>query len=65
MDMTIPRIMLLPTFDSKKPNLKSNKMSSEMSEARTTDTQSKKSENLGRCGRQNILGPYLKFGIGS
>ena len=39
MDMTIPRIMLLPTFDSKKPNLKSNKMSSEMSEARTTDTQ--------------------------
>jgi hypothetical protein len=31
---------------------------------RTTDTQwrhkSKKSENLGRCGRQNILWPYLK-----
>ena len=31
--MTIPRIMLLPTFDSKKPNLTSNKMSSETSEA--------------------------------
>ena len=37
--------------------------------ARTTDTQwrhkSKKSENLGQCGRQNMLWPYLKFGIGS
>ena len=34
-------------------------------EARTTDTQwrhkSKKSENLGRCGRQNMLRPYLKI----
>ena len=39
MDMTIPRIMLLPTFDSKKPNLTSNKLSSKKSEARTTDTQ--------------------------
>ena len=33
--------------------------------ARTTDTQwrhkSKKSENLGRCGRQNMLRPYLKI----
>ena len=33
--------------------------------SRTTDTQwrheSKKSENLGRCGRQNILRPYLKI----
>ena len=32
---------------------------------RTTDTQwrhkSKKSENLGRCGRQNMLWPYLKI----
>ena len=32
---------------------------------RTTDTQwrnkSKKSENLGRCGRQNMLRPYLKI----
>ena len=32
---------------------------------RTTDTQwrhkSKKSENLGRCGRQNMLQPYLKI----
>ena len=27
--------------------------------------ESKKSENLGWCGRQNILRPYLKFGIGS
>ena len=27
--MTIPRIMLLPTFDSKKYNLSSKKMSSE------------------------------------
>ena len=31
--MTSPRIMLLPTFNSKKPNLSSNKMSSETSEA--------------------------------
>ena len=34
-------------------------------ETRTTDTQwrhkSKKSENLGRCGRQNMLRPYLKI----
>ena len=33
-------------------------------QARTTDTQwrhkSEKSENLGRCGRQNMLRPYLK-----
>ena len=33
--------------------------------SRTTDTEwrhkSKKSENLGRCGRQNILRSYLKF----
>ena len=33
--------------------------------SRTTDTQwrhkSKKSENLGRCGRQNMLRPYLKI----
>ena len=33
--------------------------------ARTTDTQwrhkSKKSEKLGRCGRQNMLRPYLKI----
>ena len=33
--------------------------------ALTTDTQwrhkSKKSENLGRCGRQNMLRPYLKI----
>ena len=32
---------------------------------RTTDTQwrhkSKKSENLGQCGRQNMLRPYLKI----
>ena len=26
---------------------------------------SKKSENLGRCGRWNMLWPYLKFGSGS
>ena len=35
---------------------------------RITDTQSrhklKKSENLGRCGRENMLRPYLKFGSG-
>jgi hypothetical protein len=34
-------------------------------ESRTTDTQwrhkSKKSENLGRCGWQNMLRPYLKI----
>ena len=34
-------------------------------ETRTTDTQwrhkSKKSENLGRCGGQNMLWPYLKI----
>ena len=34
-------------------------------ESRTTDTQwrhiSKKSENLGQCGRQNMLRPYLKI----
>ena len=34
----------------------------------TTDTQwrhrSKKSENLGRCGKQNMLRQYLKFGSG-
>ena len=34
-------------------------------DARTTDTQwrhnSKKSEILGRCGRQNMLRPYLKI----
>ena len=33
--------------------------------ARTTDTQwrqkSKKSENFGRCGRQNMLPPYLRI----
>ena len=33
--------------------------------SRTTDTQwrhkSKNSENLGRCGRQNMLRPYLKI----
>ena len=38
---------------------------SELFWARTTDTQwrhkSKKSENLGRCGRQNMLWPYLKI----
>ena len=37
--------------------------------ARTTDTQwrhkSKITENLGRCGIQNMLRPYLKFGSGS
>ena len=64
-DVTIPRIMQLPTFDSKKPNLTSNKLSSEKSEARTTDAQWrhkwKKSENLGWCGRQNMLQPYLKI----
>ena len=38
-DVTIPRIMQLPTFASKKPNLTSNKLSSEKSEARTTDAQ--------------------------
>jgi hypothetical protein len=36
----------------------------QVSNARTTDTQwrhkSKKSEILGRCGRQNMLRPYLK-----
>ena len=34
---------------------------------RTTDTQwsvSKKPENLGLCGRQNMLWPYYKIGIG-
>ena len=39
--------------------------SSAMIKSRTTDTQwkhkSKKSENLGRCGRQNMLRPYLKI----
>ena len=37
----------------------------QMLQPRTTDTQwrhkSKKSENYGRCGRQNMLRPYLKF----
>ena len=37
-------------------------------QARTTDTRwqhkSKISEKLGRCGRLNMLPPYLKFGIG-
>ena len=28
---------------------------------RTTDTQRRHSENLGRCGRQNMLRPYLKI----
>ena len=35
--------------------------------SRTTDYErhkSKISETLGRCGRQNMLRPYLKFGIG-
>ena len=39
------------------------------SSTRKTDAQwrhkSNKSENLGQCGRQNMLGPYLKFGSGS
>ena len=39
-----------------------------MLSSRATDTQwrhkSKKSEILGRCGRQNVLRPYLKIWIG-
>ena len=47
------------------PYLRTTYDASPRSHARTTDTQwrhkSKKSKNLGRCGRQNMPRPYLKI----